>query len=101
MEKLIVARNIPVHHYEILNIYNHLSFNKDEQAFSRLDPLFFPPRGTKEGIEPSLKIAYRRLYCLIKYEMPYITWVKKVRELLHESSISSTDMKFLFSLGSS
>lgn len=37
----------------------------------------------------------------MKYQMPYISWINKVRELLQESTVSSTDMKFIFNLGSS
>ena len=46
-------------------------------------------------LQPSFKIAYTRLYCLIKYFMPYSEWLQLVRELMQEETPTEGDLRFL------
>lgn len=49
IQKLVQSK-APIYHYEVLNLYHYFSINRDENAFNKLDPIFFPTRGSQEII---------------------------------------------------
>lgn len=44
IEKVIKSSDNKIQHHEILNLYEHLSMNRDETSFRVIDALVFPAR---------------------------------------------------------
>lgn len=87
----------PIYDYDVLSIYDYLSNYRDDYAFRKLDSLIFPSHGRKYFGQISLPLAYTRLYCLFKHQLPYSGWIDKVREFMHETPPTTSDICLLIS----
>lgn len=100
ISNIITRATTKVYSYEVLYIYEHLSTNKDKNAFDKLDRLLFPREQQDQHFiqDLSLPIAYKRLYCLIKYSVPYNKWIEKLKPMVTDTKLNKNDYRSLMTL---